>query len=112
MTAQETLEAIELFLHDESIFNSILDSIFSAIDLDGNGSLELNEITQFIKEINNELQFAVETNDGLIQQIFNEMDKDKSNSIDKQELGEFLKILFRKQKKILEKRMPPIKETK
>jgi Ca2+-binding EF-hand superfamily protein len=100
---QETLEAIELFLHDESIFNSILDSIFSAIDLDGSGTLDLKEITQFIKEINSELQFTSDANENLIQQIFNEMDKDRSNTIDKKELGEFLKILFKKQKTVLEK---------
>ncbi len=100
---QETMDAIELFLHDESIFNSILDSIFSAIDLDGSGTLDLKEITTFIKEINSELQFTVDANDNLIQQIFNEMDKDRSNTIDKKELGEFLKILFKKQKNILDK---------
>ena len=101
--AQETLEAIDLFLHDESIFNSILDSIFTAIDLDGSGTLDLNEITQFIKEINSELQFTSDANESLVQQIFNEMDKDKSKTIDKKELGEFLKALFKKQKIALEK---------
>ena len=102
---KETLEAVNMFLNDESVYHSILDSIFSSLDSDGSGALEYNEIAEFIKEINAELKFTDEANGQLVQQIFNDMDKDKSKSIDKNELGTFLISLFKKQKEAVERSM-------
>ena len=102
---KETLEAVNMFLNDESVYHSILDSRFSSLDSDGSGALEYNEIAEFIKEINAELKFTDEANGQLVQQIFNDMDKDKSKSIDKNELGTFLISLFKKQKEAVERSM-------
>jgi Ca2+-binding EF-hand superfamily protein len=100
----DTLEAIELFLSDNEILNTVIDSVFASIDKDHSGSIEESEITGFIDKINKQMELNMSSNKDLISEVFKEMDKDHSKAIDKIELGNFLRTLLRHQKqKLLEK---------
>ena len=94
----DTLEAVELFLSDKEVFNTVLDSVFASIDKDNSGTIEESEIAGFIERVNKQMELNMSSSKDLISEVFKEMDKDHNKNIDKAELGVFLKILLLHQK--------------
>jgi Ca2+-binding EF-hand superfamily protein len=102
--AKDTLSRI---LTDEERFADITKSIFDAIDTDNSGTLEKDEVEDFIKEMLKSMQFDDDgNNQGLIDEryrtVFTVLDENESGEITLDELGKFLRELFKEQIKELQ----------
>ena len=48
---EQTLDTLNVLLNDEETFHHVCDAIFKAIDVNGDGNLERDEIRGFINKI-------------------------------------------------------------
>ena len=98
---EETYKALDALLKDEKTFNEVVSAVFKSIDKDGSGTIELNEIEDFIKGICEDMGISQIPDTTSISSVFNELDTDHSKNISKKELAGFLRLLFEEQKKQL-----------
>ncbi len=91
---QETYNALTQLLDDEESFGKVVKAVFNVIDKDNSGTIELNEIEDFIENVCKEMGINKNPDKNSIKEVFKELDEDHSNSIDEKELAKFLKILF------------------
>ena len=103
--AQETYNALVALLKDEKTFNEVVGAVFASIDKDGSGTLEMDEIEEFIGGVCKEMKITKTPGKDNIKEVFEELDEDKSKTISKDELGKFLRVLFEEQKNQLEKQL-------
>ena len=93
---------------DEERFAEISKSIFDAIDTDNSGTLEKDEVEEFIKQMLRSMQVEQpdSLNAGLIDDryrtVFAALDENESGEITLDELGKFLRELFKEQVKELQ----------
>jgi len=74
----------------------IVDEIWNQYDIDGNGSLDKNEIRQFVNEYLPEFNPEFEFSEPKFEQIFEEFDIDGDGTVDKYEMTEFITNLLSK----------------
>eukprot|EP01083_Nonionella_stella_P101244 286780_1 len=94
----DTFKALDALLKDEESFQTVVKAVFKIIDKDESGTIEQNEIEEFISTVCKEMNIGSTPDKDSIQSVFKELDEDHSNTIDEAELGKFLKTLFTEQK--------------
>ena len=97
MDLQETIAIIEALLGNETAFEQLVECVFDSIDTDKSGSIEIEEIETFIKDVCKEGLGEAPDKES-IKAVFDLLDEDHSNSIEKSELGAYLRMLFEDQK--------------
>ena len=102
---QETHKALDDLLKDEKSFAEVVTAMFTRIDKDGSGTLEVDEVEDFIFDICKEMGIKQSPDKACVRAIFEELDEDKSNNISKDELATFVKILFEEQRDQLAKQI-------
>ena len=102
---QETYNALVALLKEEKTFAEVVSAVFTSIDKDGSGSLEIDEVEYFISKVYAEMGMKAAPGKGKIKEIFEELDEDDSNNISKEELSKFLRVLFEEQKNHLAKKL-------
>ena len=94
----DTYKALDALLKDEESFKAVVKAVFQIIDKDGSGTIEQEEIEEFIGTVCKEMKISQTPDKDSISSVFKELDEDDSNTIDEGELGNFLKSLFTEQK--------------
>ena len=102
---QDTYNALDALLKDEKTFSEVVSAVFTSIDADGSGTLEVDEIEKFIKGVCSEMGIKKAPHSTNIKEVFEELDEDKSKTISKDELAKFLRVLFEEQKNQLAKQL-------
>ena len=109
MDYQRAKENLSRILTDEERFAEISKSIFDAIDTDNSGTLEKDEVEDFIKQMLRNMQVdSVDSGDAhhMIDEryrtVFSVLDENESGEITLDELGKFLRELFKEQIKELQ----------
>ena len=102
---QETYNALDALLKDEKTFSEVVSAVFASIDKDGSGTLEINEVEEFITSVCTEMGIKKAPGKDNIKEVFEELDEDKSKTISKDELAKFLRVLFEEQKNQLAKQL-------
>ncbi len=102
---QETYNALDELLKDEKTFGEVVSAVFASIDKDGSGTLEMDEIEDFISKVCDEMGMKNLPKKDSIKEVFEELDEDKSKTISKDELAKFLRVLFEEQKNQLYKQL-------
>ena len=102
---QETYKALDSLLKDPKIFDEVVSAVFSSIDKDGNGTLEIEEVEEFINGVCSEMGIKNAPGKESIKEVFDELDEDKSKNISKEELAKFLRALFEEQRTQLGKQL-------
>ena len=102
---QETYNAIDTLLSDEKTFSEVVTAVFTSIDKDGSGTLEIDEVEEFIMSVCSEMGIKNAPAKGNIRDVFEELDEDKSKNISKDELAKFLRVLFEEQRNQLAKQL-------
>lgn len=106
MDFTKAIDNLHRILTNEERFAEITKSIFDAIDTDNSGTLEKDEVLQFIKDLLKGMQFdnvsPAEDNasaalDDRYRQVFQILDENESGEITLDELGKFLRELFKEQ---------------
>ncbi|TNV74509.1 hypothetical protein FGO68_gene15067 [Halteria grandinella] len=104
MDFTKAIDNLHRILTNEERFAEITKSIFDAIDTDNSGTLEKDEVMQFIKDLLKGMQFdnvaPTEENaplDDRYRQVFQILDENESGEITLDELGKFLRELFKEQ---------------
>ena len=103
--AQDTYDAIVSILKEEDTFDAVIGAVFASIDKDGSGTLEMDEIEEFVGGVIKGMNIKETPDKEKIKEIFEKMDEDKSKTISKQELGKYLRAQFEEQKNELEKQI-------
>ena len=101
----ETYNALDALLKDEKTFSEVVSAVFSSIDKDGSGTLEIDEVQTFIEGVCTEMGIKKAPGKDNIKEVFEELDEDKSKNISKDELAKFLRVLFDEQRKNLAKQL-------
>lgn len=74
---------------------AVIDSIWSIYDIDGNGSLDLDETREFVKDYLEMMAMPdQEFEEEIYADLFKQFDKDKSGAIEKVEMTEFISLLM------------------
>eukprot|EP00831_Metopus_contortus_P034860 TRINITY_DN2775_c0_g1_i2.p3 TRINITY_DN2775_c0_g1~~TRINITY_DN2775_c0_g1_i2.p3 ORF type:complete len:109 (-),score=28.48 TRINITY_DN2775_c0_g1_i2:137-463(-) len=94
----ETYAALDGLLKNEATFNDVVSAVFSSIDKDKSGTLEIEEIEEFISTMCSEMGLKTGPGKENVREIFEELDEDKSKNISQEELGKFLRLLFEEQR--------------
>ena len=81
-----------MILSDESQFQKVLREIFKVFDMDGSGTISLEEIKKFMNGT------SLKMDDNTFREVFGEMDEDGTNDVSQVELGRFLRKLFKCQR--------------
>ncbi len=102
---QETYNALDGLLKDEKTFSEVVAAVFASIDKDGSGTLEIDEIEEFISKMCTDMGMKMIPGKDNIREVFEELDEDKSKTISKDELAKFLRVLFEEQKNQLAKQL-------
>ena len=102
---QETFNALDALLKDEKTFSELVSAVFASIDKDGSGTLEIEEVEEFIMNVCSEMGIKNAPAKSNIRDVFEELDEDKSKNISKDELAKFLKVLFEEQRNQLGKQL-------
>ncbi len=101
----ETYNALDALLKDSNTFSEVVSAVFSSIDTDGNGTLEIKEVQDFITGVCTEMGIKKAPKEASIKEVFEELDEDKSMNISRDELAKFLRVLFEEQKNQLAKQL-------
>ncbi len=101
----ETYYALDALLRDEKTFREVVSAVFKSIDKNGDGTLEISEIEEFIGVVCTEMNIKNGPGKDNIKDVFDELDEDKSKTISEDELAKFLRVLFEEQKKQLAKQL-------
>ena len=91
---EKTYEALKIILSDEETFNHVCMEVFNSIDINGDESLEKEEVVKFIETICLEMGLENSPDAKTISEVFKELDEDGSNEIDSDELKSFLRKIF------------------
>ena len=102
---QETFNALDALLKDEKTFSEVVSAVFASIDKDGSGTLEIEEVEEFIMNVCSEMGIKNAPAKSNIRDVFEELDEDKSKNISKDELAKFLTVLFEEQRNQLGKQL-------
>ena len=102
---QETFNSLDSLLKDEKTFAEVVSAVFVSIDKDNNGTLDLEEVGNFISGVCKDMGVKKDISKGNVMDIFEELDEDKSKTISKDELAKFLRALFEEQKNQIFKRL-------
>ena len=84
-------DEIANILSDDKIFKAVSDQAFVAIDLDGSGYIEYNELEAAMKSMAEDVQISPPTPEEVQKALVN-LDKDSNGMIDKEEF----RVLMRK----------------
>ncbi len=110
MDYQKAIDNLHRIMINEERFAEITQSIFDAIDTDNSGTLDKEEVLDFIKELMKGIhhdQNEIENNPRLIEEkfsnVFMVLDENESGEITLDELGKFLRELFKLQIEELQK---------
>jgi Ca2+-binding EF-hand superfamily protein len=103
MDYQRAKENLSRILTDEERFAEISKSIFDAIDTDNSGTLEKDEVEDFIKQMLRSMQVDSADQqlgdahmiDERYRTVFSVLDENESGEITLDELGKFLRELFK-----------------
>ena len=96
----EAKEAINAILSNEKLFKHVVNEVYKTIDIDGSGTIEVEEIQEFITNICNETGIGDPPDIDAVTSVFKELDEDGSNTIEIEELEKFLRLLFEEQQRI------------
>jgi Ca2+-binding EF-hand superfamily protein len=88
----QTYEALTVILTDESQFTKVIKEIFKTFDIDGSGTISLDEIKKFMNGT------SLKMDDNTFREVFAELDEDGTNDVSQEELGRFMRRLFRCQR--------------
>lgn len=100
----ETKKVLEIVLSDEAVFEKIRERVFSYIDVDNNGTIDKQEIEDFVSKICENT--SIEKLDAqVVDSLFKELDTDGSNTISADELGVLLRGIFKAQLKQIKKNL-------
>ena len=91
---EKTYEALKIILSDDETFNHVCMEVFKSIDINGDESLEKEEVVKFIETICLEMGLENSPDPKTISEVFKELDEDGSNEIDSDELKAFLRKIF------------------
>ena len=94
------LNGLKMILRNQKLFENIAQELFNSIDEDGNGDLDVQEVTDFLlqtcKDNGTELP-----NSESINFVFKELDTKHIGGVGIPEFSDFLKEIFKEQKKLL-----------
>ena len=113
MDYEKAIENLKNILTDVERFAEINKSIFDAIDTDNSGTLEKEEVEDFMKDLlrgieNTQAEIGhMDQNNNIpvddrYRQVFQLLDENESGEITLDELGKFLRELFKEQIKELQ----------
>ena len=105
----QTIKLINSFLDDDGKFNEIISSVFNSMDIDGGGSIGLEEMIGFIKEVNIQLHIG-ETDEATIKECFKKIDTNSSDEINKEQFANFFRLQFIKRIQFLEQKLVTLKK--
>ena len=91
---EQTYEALTVILNDDETFHHVCTEVFKTIDVNNDGSLEKNEIRNFIDNICQEMGMQSLPDDNTIAEVFHELDSDGSNEVSIKEMKAFLRKIF------------------
>ena len=89
------LQTIKYIQQQEEKIDIVSDLAFDAVDLDENGSLDQNEISQIMKEVADEMGVKAPTDSDILA-ILSELDEDQDDGVDKGEFKKLIKMVFDK----------------
>ena len=99
----ENRRVLETILHDDVIFKKISDKVFSYIDIDNNGTIDREEIEEFVGKVCTYTKME-RPSKAVISALFKELDTDASNTISQDELAVFLRGLYKAQLKVIKRK--------
>ena len=90
----QTLETLNILLEDEETFHHVCSALFKAIDVNGDESLQREEIRDFLDKICEEMGVTQNPDDATLDRVFEELDENGDNDISVEELEAFLRRIF------------------
>eukprot|EP00826_Nyctotherus_ovalis_P000554 TRINITY_DN0_c72_g1_i6.p1 TRINITY_DN0_c72_g1~~TRINITY_DN0_c72_g1_i6.p1 ORF type:complete len:105 (-),score=43.85 TRINITY_DN0_c72_g1_i6:55-369(-) len=96
------VEAINKILSNPKMFDAMVEKLFSIIDKDKSGSLDLNEIEEFMTTSAASMGMSTPPSRESIKAMFDKLDVNKDKMLSKEELGAFVRSMLEEQKKSLE----------
>ncbi len=103
-SAEHSYQILTQVLADNKMFAGVVNAVFTTLDKNGTGTLELGDLENFIAGVCREMGIDELPGKGMIQALFEELDEDQHTALSIDELARFLKIFFEEQKRHLEKR--------
>lgn len=101
----DTYNTLETLLKDKNLFEQVTKSVFQSIDKDGSGSLDIEELEEFINTICGEMNIKKGPSKDSIAAVYKALDEDGNKTISMDELASFLRIMFEEQKVQIEKQL-------
>ena len=91
--------AIDKVLNDKKLFQDIVDKLFTIIDKDKSGGLDIHEIEEFMVTSSSKMGMATPPSKENIKAMFDKLDVNKDKILSKEELSAFVKEMLENQKK-------------
>ena len=95
-------EAIDKVLNDPKMFQNMVDKLFSLIDKDKSGGLDLNEVEQFMIQSASSMGVSTPPSKESIKAMFDKLDVNKDKILSKEEVSTFVRFMLEEQKKAFE----------
>ena len=99
---KEAIAAIDKVLSDKKLFSDIVEKLFTLIDKDRSGGLDLHEIEVFMTESCTKLGMGTPPSKENIKVMFDKLDVNKDKILSKEELCAFVREMLENQKKAYE----------
>ena len=95
------LDAINKILDNPKTFDSLIDKLFSIIDKDNSGGLDLGEMEEFMITSANSMGMSAPPSKENIKAMFDKLDINKDKVLSKEELAIFVRSMLEDQRKRL-----------
>ena len=97
--AKKSYEEFKKNLKDGKFLDDMASKLFEKIDKDKSGSVNLDEITDFMQKASEKMGAKHPVDKDKIKELFEKLDKDDSKSLNKEETKELIKAIFKEYKR-------------
>ncbi|KAG1675690.1 hypothetical protein FOA52_002399 [Chlamydomonas sp. UWO 241] len=97
LSDDEAREALSTILEHEPTFQRVVDSVFSTMDHNSDGSLEPHEMGMFLARVCGQYGVTTPPNTSQVAHLFRHLDLDGDNDVSRDEMEAFLRHVFDEQ---------------